>query len=288
MSAAQPTKRQYRVQGVIGHGGFGTVYRARLEGPEGFSKDVAVKLLRQANPPRDVLQRFRDEARILGLIRDRAVVAVDPPVQLGGRWAVVMEFVDGVSLRHLIKELGPIPPGPALSITAEVARALDKMWSLPGPDEKPLQLMHRDLKPSNLQLTRAGEIKLLDFGIAKASFSARETHTTTSISGTAGYMAPERMAGEEGPTTDVFSLGVVLYEMVTGVRPRLELLIGEPEAPDPAGPDVFPGHLHPRHRPDRRRGHAGHGARHHRLHDLPTPVRARPDRRCRQVRAFPT
>ncbi|MCA9570282.1 MAG: serine/threonine protein kinase, partial [Myxococcales bacterium] len=218
----ETSRRRYRIQGVIGQGGFGSVYRAHMEGPEGFRKDVAIKLLRDADPPREVLQRFRDEARILGLVRDRAVVTVDPPVRLNGRWAVVMEYVDGVSLRALIEAHGRIPPGPALQIVGEVARALDKLWHQEGPDGSPLSLLHRDLKPANLQLTRAGEVKVLDFGIAKASFSERETTTTNALAGTAGYMAPERLAGSEGPTTDVFSLGIVLWELVLGSRPRLE------------------------------------------------------------------
>ena len=202
---------------VLGEGGFGRVYRARLEGPSGFSKDVALKLLSDENAPEHVVERFRDEARILGLVRDRAIVGVDPPVKLGGRWAVIMEYVDGCSARALLRE-GPFPLGAAVEVVGEIARALDKLWNLKGPDFRPLHLLHRDLKPQNIQITPAGEVKVLDFGIAKADFSARESHTTTSIGGTPGYIAPERTRGEELPAGDIYSLGVVLHELATGAR----------------------------------------------------------------------
>ena len=81
--------RRYHVLGVLGEGGHGKVYRARLEASSGFTKDVAIKMLREQDPSDRLLRRFRDEARILGLLRDRAIVSVDPPIQLAGRWAVV-------------------------------------------------------------------------------------------------------------------------------------------------------------------------------------------------------
>lgn len=209
--------RRYRILEVVGEGGFGKVYRARLEGAEGFAKDVAIKLLSDEDAPAIVLQRFRDESRILGLVRDRAVVTVDPPTRLEGRWAVVMEFVDGTNCQRLMKET-PLPPRTALEVVQEVARALDNVYSQEGPDGSPLRLVHRDIKPGNIQLTPAGTVKVLDFGIARAEFAARESKTTTHIGGTFGYIAPERLHGEEGPESDVYSLGVVLMAIVAGRR----------------------------------------------------------------------
>ena len=107
--------RRYRITHILGKGGFGIVYRARLEGSEGFQKDVAVKLLSDEDPPAEVLTRFRDEARILGLLRDPHIITVDPPTRLGGRWAVVMEFVDGANTADLLKK-GTLPPAIALWI----------------------------------------------------------------------------------------------------------------------------------------------------------------------------
>ncbi|MCB9672414.1 MAG: protein kinase [Alphaproteobacteria bacterium] len=213
----QDESRRYRILEVVGEGGFGKVYRARLEGAEGFAKDVAIKLLSDDEAPEIVLQRFRDESRILGLVRDRAIVTVDPPTRLDGRWAVVMEFVDGVNCQVLMKR-SPLPPRTAMEIVQEVARALDNVYNQEGPDGTPLHLVHRDIKPGNIQVTPSGTVKILDFGIARAEFQARESKTTTHIGGTFGYIAPERLHGEEGPASDVYSLGIVLGALVTGRR----------------------------------------------------------------------
>lgn len=209
--------RHYRVVSLLGRGGFGSVYRARMERADGFTKDVAIKLLRDDDVPTTVLKRFRDEARILGLVRDRAIVGVDPPTRLDGRWAIVMEYVEGASVHRLVS-VAPIPPTVALGIVAEVSRALDKVFRQEGPDGAPLRLVHRDLKPGNIQVTPDGDVKLLDFGIATASFEARETKTSMHIGGTLGYIAPERLVGVEGPEGDVYSLGVLLHVMVTTER----------------------------------------------------------------------
>ncbi|MCB9677536.1 MAG: protein kinase [Alphaproteobacteria bacterium] len=211
--------RTYTILGVVGTGGFGKVYRARLESGSGFTKDVAVKVLHDNDPDPDLLSRFRDEARILALIRDRAIVSVDPPTRLSGKWAVVMDFVDGQSAGALLEQLGPFQTGVAVEVVGEIARVLDKAYTFPGPDGGPLELLHRDVKPANIQITPTGEVRLLDFGVARARFTGRESETTRSISGTPGYMAPERLQGVEGPAGDVYSLGVSLWVMLTGEAP---------------------------------------------------------------------
>jgi serine/threonine protein kinase len=203
--------------GLLGIGGFGRVYRARLEGRRGFNRDVAIKLLNDAYPGATVLGRFRDEARILGLLRDRAIVTVEPPTRLGTSWAVVMELADGQSARRLL-DMGPLPPGAAVEVVAEIARALHNAWSQLGPDGEPIRLLHRDIKPDNIHISASGEVKLLDFGIAKANFGAREHKTEGSIGGTPGYIAPERVLGLDGPEADIYSLGVLLYELVSGTH----------------------------------------------------------------------
>ncbi len=211
------TRRTYSIVAVIGHGGFGKVYRATMEGADGFRKDVAIKLMREDTMPDDALMRFRDEARILGLIRDRAIVSIDSPTRLNGRLAVVMEYIDGASAATLMKK-GPFPPTVALEVIQEVARVLDKVVRHPGPDGRPLNLLHRDLKPANLQITPGGEVKVLDFGIARATFDARESRTVSNVAGTVGYLAPERLVGVEAPSGDIYSLGVVLHVLTTNEK----------------------------------------------------------------------
>jgi serine/threonine protein kinase len=226
-------RRRYRVLDLIGRGGFGSVYRARLEGLDGFTKEVALKIVRNADVSLNEIARFRDEARILGLVRDRAVVGVDPPIRLDGRWAIVMEYVEGVSAQRLVQQ-GPVPPRAALEIVQEIARALHKVYAQPGPEGRPLHLVHRDLKPANVQITPDGDVKLLDFGVASARFASRETVTSNTIGGTIGYIAPERLRGHEGPEADIFSLGVLLHVLVTADRATdLDVRNREPQGRPP-------------------------------------------------------
>jgi serine/threonine-protein kinase len=113
---------------------------------------------------------------------------------------------------------GKIPAGPALEITGEVASALHVTYNGVGPDNKPLKLLHRDIKPSNIQVPTAGETKVLDFGVARADFEAREAETRSLVFGSIGYMAPERLDLIDGPEGDIYGLGSVLYEMLTAKR----------------------------------------------------------------------
>jgi len=209
--------KQYRVLGMIGKGGYGTVYRAAIVGSP-RAAPVAIKLLHEGELPEGTLERFRDEARILGLSKDRTIVGVEPPMFLSGRWAVVLDYIDGCSANKLLGH-GPFPPRASVELVGEVARALQSLHQQPGPTGAPLELLHRDLKPGNIQVTQSGQVKLLDFGFARAEFEEREAKTMFEIGGTTGYLAPERLRGKEGPKGDVFSLGVVLQALITGEGP---------------------------------------------------------------------
>lgn len=212
--------RKYHVLEVLGQGGFGTVYRAQLESTGGFSKPVALKVLNanfSARPK--VVARLRDEARLLGLLRHRAIVQVDDLLHLDDQWSVVMEYVEGVSLAELSASVD-VPATVALEVAEEVAGALFVAYEKPTRNGPPLQLLHRDIKPSNIQITPAGEVKLLDFGIARASFETRESNTNAVLMGSLPYMAPERFDFEDVHAGDVYALGITLCETILGETPQ--------------------------------------------------------------------
>lgn len=213
---------------VLGRGGFGTVYRAELLGAGGFAKMVALKLLHpHVESDARVLGRLRDEARMLGLLRHRAIVQVDGIVQLDGRQAVVMEYVPGISLDAAVRRCGPLAPGVALRVIEEVADALAFAFEATGHGGLPLRLMHRDVKPGNIQISPTGDVKLLDFGVARADFAGREATTQSLVYGSIPYLAPERLLRQDGPEADVFSLGATLAEVLGG-----RLRGGVPDSPE--------------------------------------------------------
>lgn len=208
--------RRYRIEGVLGKGGFGTVYKAQMLGEGGFTRAVALKVLNaDMAGMEDVARRLRDEARLLGLLRHRAILHVDGLVRIENRWTVVMEFIDGIDLQGVARG-GGCPLGPALEIVGEVASALHVAYTTTSPEGVPLKLLHRDIKPPNILLTSAGEVKVLDFGIARAEFDKREAQTRSVLYGSVGYMAPERMDFEELHEGDVYALGTVFYEVLVG------------------------------------------------------------------------
>lgn len=215
--------RKYRLLRELGTGTFGTVYQAEMTSQGGFKKTVALKVLHpvwEADP--DAARRFRDEARLLGQLHHRHIVQVDGLVKVGGRWAVVMEFVPGcdgsVVLKACRRAGEPFPVPAALEVVSAVGAALDAAWETVGPEGTPLRVIHRDIKPSNIRLTEDGDVKVLDFGIARAQFEGREAMTHSVRYGSVRYMAPERhnKTAKDSPAGDVFALGCVLYEFLTG------------------------------------------------------------------------
>jgi serine/threonine protein kinase len=209
----------YQLLELVARGGMGAVYRARYRDQADFEREVAVKVLRPDVGERDELgRRLRDEARLLGLLRHPAIVRVDRLALFDDRWALVMEYVDGLDLRQ-IASVVRVPAGVALEVVEVVADALASAAQVRDGTGRLLGLQHRDLKPSNIMLTAHGEVKLLDFGVAQACFEGRESTTQALQLGTLDYMAPERLAGGGGgPAADVYGLGVVLWEVLAGER----------------------------------------------------------------------
>ncbi len=211
--------RRYRVGKVLGKGGFGTVYQAEMVGAGGFVRPVALKVLNPGVAADDETAiRLRDEARLLGRLSHRAIVQVLGLVQLGGSWTVVMELVGGANLHQVRSALGRLPQGIVLEVVQEVARALHVAWGHPLDDGSVLRVLHRDIKPSNIQLTLAGEVKVLDWGVARGVLASREARTQSMVLGSAGYLSPERLMGVDSHAGDVYALTVVLCELLTGTR----------------------------------------------------------------------
>jgi CheY-like chemotaxis protein len=208
---------RYRLDQPIGGGSFGTVFRARhLD----LKRDVAVKILAtSAGTDPEALARFNREGQSACRVQHPNAVAVfDFAVNQGGVAYLVMELLEGQSLEKELEERGPLPPARAAEIVVPVCSALAAAHAA--------GVVHRDIKPSNVFLHRTpqGEIaKILDFGIAKLATEAAIGQSLTvdgSLLGTPAYMAPERFRrGPYGPASDIYSVGAMLYEMLSGRLP---------------------------------------------------------------------
>lgn len=210
--------RTLHLQRTIGAGAFGTVYLAELTSGQGFRRRVAVKVLQNSGPESDMfLSRIRDEARLLGLLQDDAILKVLDMVRLDGRDAVIMEFVDGCDLDSLMAAEG-LPGRVVAEVGSAVAGALARAHNATHPATgAPLNVIHRDVKPANVMVTSSGGVKLLDFGIARARFDARESQTGQLVLGTLNYMAPEYIVtGEVSTAADVYGLALTLFQVATG------------------------------------------------------------------------
>jgi tRNA A-37 threonylcarbamoyl transferase component Bud32/dienelactone hydrolase len=213
------TISHYQVLEELGRGGMGVVYRAR---DRKLDREVALKVL----PPELVSveerrQRFFQEARAAAALKHPAVAVVYEVDEADGEHFIAMELVEGRTLRDVLAE-GPLPPERALEIARGILEALS------AAHEK--HIVHRDLKPQNIMIQDGGAVKVLDFGLAKllptsdrADLESHSTDLRTSVGvvmGTAAYMSPEQVEGKEVDVrSDVFSLGVLLYEMLSGNRP---------------------------------------------------------------------
>jgi serine/threonine-protein kinase len=200
---------RYRLTGRIAGGGMGEVWRAV---DELLGREVAVKLLRQhvaADP--EFRQRFRTEARITASLVDPHVAQVfDYGEQPDGAY-LVMELVPGEPLSEILARHGTLSPETTLDLISQVARGLAAAHRA--------GIIHRDIKPGNLLVNEAGQVKITDFGIARATQAAPVTRTGT-VLGTAQYVSPEQAMGERlTPSTDIYSLGVVAYECLVGHPP---------------------------------------------------------------------
>lgn len=216
----------------IGAGGMAEVFRAVMPGVEGFRRTFVVKRILAARAQSaDFVEMFVQEARIGALLNHPNIVQVYDFGNVDGNYFLAMEYLRGRDLSALMHRLRdrqqPCPIPVAAFIAREVAESLAYAHALADPEGNPLNVVHRDVSPSNIMCVRAGGVKLLDFGIAKAMGSAVEQTGQGVFRGKLSYMAPERIKDEPfDGRSDLFSLGVVLWEMLTGKR----LFRGQTEA----------------------------------------------------------
>jgi serine/threonine protein kinase len=209
----------FEILEILGEGSFGTVCVARVTG-DPLRRRVALKILKgaYANNPK-ILNRTRDEARLLSRISHPNIVRVERLMDVGGRPVVVMEHVQGASLDQLLLRFKEGLPGSvALEVTRQTCLALHVAYNEAlREDGNPLHVIHRDIKPSNILLSIHGEVKVVDFGIAKGEFEGREAETESVVMGSRPYMAPERLDGvSDDPTVDVYSAGMSMFELLCG------------------------------------------------------------------------
>jgi serine/threonine protein kinase len=224
MEETTPSARfdRYEVLAPLGAGGMGEVVKARALGPHGFEKIVAIKRIKAEWADQEVMaDRFVREARIAARLQHSNIVQVFDFGRHGDELFIVMEYVDGLSLDSILASLAQegkrMTLAQALEVALDVSRALDTAHTLPGEDGEGMGVVHRDVSPANILVSRTGVVKLTDFGIAAV---ASQQGRTSLIAGKPLYMAPEQLRGDRlDGRADLFAVGIVTYEMLTGARP---------------------------------------------------------------------
>jgi len=198
-----------------------TVHLARLMGPQGFSRTVAVKQLHpQFSHDPEFVAMFLDEARLASRVRHPNVVSPLDVISCPPELFMVMEYVHGASLSRLLKRATPesVPPRVAVAIIGQALLGLHAAHEAVGEGGEPLELVHRDVSPQNIMVTKDGVARIVDFGIAKAKARSHQTDPGK-LKGKLGYMAPEQVNLETvDRRADVFAVGVVLWELLAGRR----------------------------------------------------------------------
>lgn len=228
---AKPAVRtfgKYQILERIATGGMAEIYKARLEGIGGFQRTFAIKrILPHLSANNEYVTMLVDEAKVAGLLSHANIVQILDLGQVDGIWYIAMEYVNGYDLGAILKRAhnrGLVLPVPHCCFMAiELLKGLEyahQRQVMRGGRPVPLNIIHRDVSPPNILVSKQGEVKLTDFGIARASLKAMETQAGV-IKGRFDYMSPEQAAGTKDldQRSDLFSAGVVLYEALCGKHP---------------------------------------------------------------------
>lgn len=209
---------RYRLLESLGAGGMAQVYRAESEPVPGIRRAVAIKKIRPGawGAGYDMDAMLLDEARVWVRLHHPNIVSVVDFGEVDGEWFLALELVEGATADELVTKRGPLPVLEALCIADRVARALGYAHALRDEDGNPLRVVHRDVKPSNVLLSVAGEVKLTDFGIARAAGLSSTTQVGF-VKGSLHYFSPEQARGEPlDGRSDLFALGCLLHELLMG------------------------------------------------------------------------
>lgn len=204
-------------------GGMAEIYKAKTYGAEGFEKQLAIKrILPHCSADKEFIRMLIDEAKLSVLLSHANIVQVYDLGKVGEDFFISMEFINGVNLRDVLyrcrEQNVDIPPEIAIYILSEICKGLDYAHRKTDGDGKPLGIVHRDVSPQNILISFEGEVKIVDFGIAKAAMNI--SHTMAGIlKGKIAYMSPEQALGKPVDyRTDLFSAGIILYECLTGTK----------------------------------------------------------------------
>jgi serine/threonine protein kinase len=217
------SQQRYRVIEKLESGGMAEVFRAESEGLQGFKKQVAIKrVLPHLSEKKKFISMFLDEARLSAHLTHSNCVQVFDIGVGDNAYFIVMEFVDGANLKSITESLKrqgkEFPVAYAAFIALEICKGLSYAHELRDPSGQDLHIVHRDMSPPNVLITKYGEIKIVDFGLAKAN-SQLERSEPGIIKGKFSYLSPEAAMGQDvDARTDIFAVGIILWELLTGQR----------------------------------------------------------------------
>lgn len=211
---------RYTLLGLVARGGMGEIYQARYDGVAGFEKTCIIKKIRREYArDKSFVDRFLDEGRLLVSLTHSNIVQIFDMGVVDGEYYLAMEYVDGADLRMLLRHIAPqcVPLSIAIGVCIEVLRGLSYAHRTKDAQARSSGIVHGDVSPSNILISHEGEVKLIDFGIARP---ARTHSHDDKVQGKLAYMSPEQAHGEAlDCRTDIFSTGIVLFEMLAGRRP---------------------------------------------------------------------